>query len=785
MNVPPPAESPRPARSLSTRLGEAAGFVLLWVTLMQPLRTLAPSLDSSWQMMLGYAHDHGLQFGRDLVPTVGPAGFLIMASPAVHHLGARLGWMLLGNAALALVFWSLGRALAGPRRFLYLAFLLLIVAPAPESMQGLALLILGFALLTPASLRGPGRPAALAGAIGFLALFKFTHLALAAAIVAAAAVHAVVRRRPLVAAAIAGGFAVAFLGGWRLLGQSWSVLPDFLRLSAEISRGYVDAMSVYEDAPLFLLGLGTVLASVVYAWFHWRGASDRPRAAAGVVMLAAAWFLNWKHGFVRADGHSLTLFIACLLPALAFPALTQESVTPAKQRLLAAVTVLALGGILAGYPAALTQSLSTFNTRLSENLSLLAELRHPRQFAAQARADFAKFAEERRLPHITELVGAASVDVLGTRQAAAMFDNFHYTPRPVFQNYYAFTPALVDLNVAFYASDRAPRYVLQQVETIDHRLPALDDARVQAMVQTHYALAAEENGWLLWARQTPPRRLALAPLASSTVDFGQPVNVPASPDGALWAQAVVTPSLLGRIRAFWYKPPQLALEVTTAGGTVTTYRLVREMAADGWLIRPHFVTQADVAGYYDGREPDAVRSFRLVLPGADRKYFSAGIRVAFSRLPPLARRPVPPPSADPRYRMFNLAPARVESPHTPGPLGLDGKEVFFIHAPGEMEFAPDAAVTRLRGAVGFAPGAYTGPQKTDGVEIVIEFIAPDGTRSVLWRRTLDPAAQAADRGLQPFQVALPGPGRVLLRNLVGAHNDPSFDWTVWADLRFE
>ena len=785
MHAPPPAESST-AAARRNLLGGVFWLILLWVAFMQPPRTLSPSLDASWQLMLDHAYDHGLQFGRDLLPTMGPAGFLITSAPAVHHLGVRFGWMLVGNAVLAFAFWRLGLRLEGARRAAYFVFLLLLVAPFTEAMQGLAILALGLTLLWPETRASHLRTAGTALLLGGLALFKFTHFTLALVVIAAAAGYRWHRDGVRPAGLLVGGFAIGFAGGWLLLGQSLASLLPFLRASADISQGYVDGMSLSEGPWLFALGLGTLGLSAAYAWCNWRGAADRSRAHATALMLATAWFLNWKHGFVRADGHTLTLFLTCLFPVLAFPVLVQEPATLVRRSLLAGVAVLCVLGILEGYAPALTQALTTLNTRLADNLTVLAELRHPREFAARARSEFDRFGQAYLLPRITAIVGEDSVDVLGTEQSIALLRAFNYTPRPVFQNYYAYTARLAQANEDFYTSARAPRFVLQKFQTIDHRVPPQDDARVLAQVFTHYALVAEENGWLLWERQTPPRPLAPELLSQSVVAFGQMIPVPPSPGDALWVRLNVRPSLRGRLREFFYKPPQLSLQVTDATGAVQTYRMVRAMAADGFLLQPFFTSQAMITGYFTGRTPAAVTALAVVLPDSDRKYFSPAITVAFARLPePVhpASAELPPPEA--RFRMFNLAPVRVTSPHPSGPFGLGDREVFFIHAPGEMEFDPNLAFTRLQGEVGLAPAAYTGANQTDGVEIIIEHISPGGRHTILWHRTLDPVHQPADRGLQPFSVTLPGQGRLLLRNLTGPKQDPSFDWTLWAGLHFE
>ena len=773
---------------LRDRRVEFAGFLLLWLACLQAPRTLAPGLDASWQLMLDFAFDHGLRFGTELLPTMGPAGFLIAPAPAVHHLTARFAWMIFGNAALAGVLWDLGRRLAGFRRGVYYVFLLTLVAPFPEVLHGLVILATGLTLLREEVHTRVLRATGLAAFLGFLALFKFTHFTLATAVVVCA-IWAASRRdgaRPVLL--LGTGFAAGVLGGWHLLGQPFAQLLPFLRQSVEISRGYVDAMSLAEGNLVLATGLAALGLSAWYAWSYWRAERDRAVAHAAVGMLAASWFINWKHGFVRADGHVLAHFISCLFPALAFPALLREAPAPGRRRLTLALAAVSLAGVWQGYAPALTEALAGLNHRVAENLAVLAELRHPHAYARAARAAFAEFGQARTLPRCTPLMGAEPVDVLGAEQSIAMLGPIHYTPRPVFQGYYAFTPALIRLNEAFYASDRAPRFVLQKFQTIDQRVPTLDDARVLTQVFTHYALVAEEHDWLLWERVSRPTPLRTLPLATVDTGFGRAVPVPASDTGALWVRVDVRPNLLGRLRSFLYKPPALALKIVDATGAAQTYRLVREMGADGFLLQPYLTSQAAVTGYFSGRdaEPPAARTLTVELPDGGRSCYADEITVTFEKLPSLARPPHPAAvPTESRYRMFSLAPARVASPHPWGPSLLDGREVFFIHAPGEIEFDPDMAVTHFHGEVGLSPDAYTATQQTDGVEIVIEHVSPGGRRTELMRRFLDPVHRPEDRGLQPFSFALPGKGRVILRNLTGPHDNPAFDWTLWAGLRFD
>ncbi|MGY8719874.1 MAG: hypothetical protein ACKVI3_19070, partial [Verrucomicrobiia bacterium] len=52
-----------------------------------------------------------------------------------------------------------------------------------------------------------------------------------------------------------------------------------------------------------------------YVVWHLATQQNRLRSIACLLILAAFLFLNWKHGFVRADGHMLGFFYCALVSA--------------------------------------------------------------------------------------------------------------------------------------------------------------------------------------------------------------------------------------------------------------------------------------------------------------------------------------------------------------------------------------------------------------------------------------------------------------------------------------
>lgn len=110
------------------------------------------------------------------------------------------------------------------------------------------------------------------------------------------------------------------------------------------------------------------------------------------------------------------------------------------------------------------------------------------------------------------------------------------------------------------------------------------------------------------------------------------------------------------------------------------------------------------------------------------------------------------------------------------------------HAPSRLVVPVPAKAAMLIGGFGIYEGAYANPHPaaTDGAEFIIEQVAPDGKRTTLLQRLLNPADVPDDRGLQQFDLDLPTPaaGQIVFTVNPGPDNNNSYDWSYWYDLRF-
>ena len=117
----------------------------------------------------------------------------------------------------------------------------------------------------------------------------------------------------------------------------------------------------------------------------------------------------------------------------------------------------------------------------------------------------------------------------------------------------------------------------------------------------------------------------------------------------------------------------------------------------------------------------------------------------------------------------------------------EGQEVLFAHAPSRLDFLVPDGATLVTGKIGLLQRAYTGSGNTDGVRFIIESVDPDGQRTVLLNRLLQPYTVSTDQGAHDFYAVLPIQAgfKLILRTEPRDSSRLDYTWSYWKDLRFE
>ncbi len=617
----------RKSRTLNL-LFQVALVLVLWVEMVSFPLPPQTSLDPSWNETLIRGAAQHWQFGKDLVFTYGPLGYL--TSP--YHLGvagagARLSWETWGKLAVAsgLIFSIRRRAPIHQLLFaagcgwcgwiMGISFYLIVIA----------VVVIEVLMNRQESLRAQLVCVVL---LGFLAQLKFTNLVLGAYGVGLAIAYYFWIRRWRTGLYLGSAFAVSLLAWWAAAGQDFENLIPYLRTSLEISRGYAHSMGLEESGGVFTVGLAIAagwLAFVLQLAFR-RG--DRAHAVTAAAFLAVNAFMWWKYGFIRADAHTNGLYLATFLFAVLLPtALFPER----RWQWFWAFGLLGFLGFRSHEPALFPVSFPFSVARMINNareLSRCGSLREKwrQELNPPARACY--------LPVTNRIVRSDSIDLVSYEQGFLILNGLNYTPRPVFQGYSTYLPSLSQLNLDFYRSAPAPTFILWRQETIDSRFPTLDDALLLPEIARAYRPEANEGGFILLHkfREIPARPLTRNFAGEHDSHFGESIAVPKDSRHPIWMRTAFKLSAWGHLRSYLYKPPQLYMKATDSSGNASDWRILPDIAASGFLLSPLLKDTPDFEAFLKGQAGNDVLSVVFFALPAQKYLWEKQFQITFYTL---------------------------------------------------------------------------------------------------------------------------------------------------------
>jgi hypothetical protein len=626
-------------RRLRDRVLQAALLVTAVCTLV-PFPPVMPGqgLDESWIYGINQAVAQGLSIGRDVVFTAGPYSPIYTGGyhPRTDHL-MLFGGLYLGlSLGLALILATQGRhwalqtglwvVLAGlmhSRDALFLAYPLLVAVFCVRSTEGSDDLGLGprRALWLTVVLFLP---------FGVLVAIKGSFLMMAVATAALAAMLFVTGGRSSRAVAVVASLGASTAIFWWLAGQPLKDLPRYFLAMAEVSSGYGEAMAIPGDAREVVYYL-IAAAGLLAAGIGERLIPGRQRAFLFLV-LQAFLFLAFKGSFVRHDGHAALAGVSILIAGLVSALAVRQSRWAPAPIILAVVTWAYLDSHW------MNTSTRSLNARIvgtytkawrgiKNRITTPDGLRQEYQVAVDGIRSRAK---------IRLLQGTTDIYAHGQSQLIASGNTWN--PRPAFQSYSAYTAALAKSNNEHLLGANAPDNIVFRLETIDGRLPSLDDGASWASLLALYRLEAAENDWLYLRKRDGARPAAAGPIVKEgRFSMRETVPVPDSPV-AVFASISIRPSLRGRVMGILYKPGPLQITLNLSDGTSRTRRLISGMASAGFLMSPWIESTEDFGTLYGGIEHLAGRevvSF-AIMPVTDGGDWAESFEVVLRQAPAVA-----------------------------------------------------------------------------------------------------------------------------------------------------
>ncbi len=549
----------------------------------------------SWEAVLSFAVDRHLQWGRDIVFTYGPLGFL----NSDHYWGEFFWPILLWSFGFGLlwtwIFLRSWKQLLLPMRIvLLLALPFLATCPARDigfdAVHLLAIGALGIACFPDERLKA-GPLVASGIALGVLSMVKLTFFAyviFTGVVVFGAYVSAGKIGKGTIFLA---SLSAAIIGGWLVTGQQFDAVGAYLSFSAEIVSGYTSAMSFPGDK---LLDWGGVIIGIIMVALllgYWRSVRQWWPAGGRISLLAAGLFLSWKEGFVRLDEHTAVYLQYCFLTAGLLPGLLRIPMRVQRSFVLLTTGAMLISSILA-FQYCRNFLGAAARTTVPHAVDTIRAALMPTAFRRDLDLRLATMRNDASLPEIREAIGSASVGVLYLDQDVAILNGLNYQPHPVFQSYSAYTLSLQRLNSTFFSSEHAPQYLLWRLGQIAFRFPTLDDGEVLLQVLSSYSPVLVERNMTLWKQRAGPgQRYSFGAPREQALELEQWLDLSAEPT---WAQIYIDENWWGRISSFLCRGPTVWLDVRMIDGQTGHFRFSPGNGPAGFLLNPLFFSGDDL-----------------------------------------------------------------------------------------------------------------------------------------------------------------------------------------------
>ncbi len=601
-----------------------------------PIRLESNLLDPSWQIVLTDGFLHGAQFGRDIIYTYGPWGFLSTprGDPRIYP------WLLGGRLLIALAFVAGISIIAARIRRLALRFVAVFWIALLADLPALLPLLLLLLTLGPEPPGDSGSESRLvniqAAAVHLLAVacglamwIKFTSFVITGALIAALAVQELWKHRaPWISLEVVSSSFVF----WLLARQSPLDLPDFLR--GAFSTAFSYSAEMFTPGPDWEVAVVVLLLAAVAvpcAMIFRSRRSWRLWPSAGWVALLL--FLQAKEALVRHDGAHIWMgAIRQLLPSallllcragLFDPVV--PAVVPPEVRATARVCTALVVFLSLWLPAV---ELATRDGReqvatFADNFSAVIRRFTGEGFAAAYRSQLEAF---RRKAPLTRVSGTA--DFFPDNQVLLYGNGLEPRLPPVPQAFAAYNADLTAVNAAFFRSASRPDFVFFDIAPIDNRYPSSSDPLSWRALMECYEPDGASGRWLL-LRATGCVNSGSELVKETKVIPGEAVSVPADAGSAVRVQMEIRLNRAGSIAAALWKPPLTRLAVTTDAGR-QIFRISPAAARTGFLLSPLIRDPASFGRLAQGEDIDPaarVRQFTISQSEPGRRLFDSPIRV--------------------------------------------------------------------------------------------------------------------------------------------------------------
>ena len=442
-------------------------------------------LDPSWMWVLNHAYLSGWQWGGDIVFTFGPWGFVYtrLFTPG-EVLNQLIAWFAI---SLSLAIFVADRCSKSNALYVLIALFSVSVA----SIDALLMAVCIFPVLQNSSKKSYSIPVVVLYILtaSMLGLVKSTFLILALVTVLLLDLKRVSKKELPYGLLLFIVFSIFF---YITAGQNISIFPEFIVSSIDIISGYGAAMNATGktwQVVIFLCLVVILIASVIKNTI-WAEINSNYNIS--LLAIAIYLFFCFKNGFVRHDSHALTAFSGLTITTFLIYSTYKNPKSVLWTYSLLGVAIISSLLFIQEFGGRWVLQ-SKWESGIQTGLVTMDVLSHRNWYSKNLRNyEDAKLSIRQKYPIKME----GSVDILSSNQSALIANDLLYIPRPIFQEFAAYTPSLAEINFKHFLNN-PPDHFLFSPESIDKRHLNLSDGYLWPLLFNCYSL----NGYILIAQR--------------------------------------------------------------------------------------------------------------------------------------------------------------------------------------------------------------------------------------------------------------------------------------------
>ncbi len=595
-------------------------------------------MDGSWVLGLNMAHAARMVFGRDIVFTYGPLGYL-----AVPIFPEAEPWAVFCFAwgfamVTAYALWRLRKQLPS-WGIAFTSFAILWVcsvgvSPFPGASVSMAAMVLTLAIAAGLE-TNPWLDVGLLFLTGAVAALTKLNLAVAPTLIALyftglllwRARSAALPWKPAVLAVLV--WPAAFLTLYGLADGTLAPVVTYFRNSEQIVGGYSDAMAI--AGPLWVTILAVASCAVLFIVVPLAGGEFR-RMAPACIPVAILSFLAFKEAMVREDGHCVGFQFELAMAALLF------GVLAATTRARATVGLFAILSIGAGFivrtqvwPELLPADVDRLTGRVFVNS--LSEFLNWSNTVSELSTATEKHLASKRSKDVQDALGQRRVTAFPTEIDSIRANHLHWQPLPIFQAYSAYTPTLDNLDAEALSGASGPEAVLLSWSTLDSHQPFFETPQTWRALLDWYDVQLVLPGSFVLQRRTAPRFDPAVAAGTAQAHWGEQINLPpVADDEILLLKTEIRETTNEAVRRTLFRSLPVWIDSTLRSGRSYRGRVIRMNLPDGAIASDWPQNLKDLRPLFEyAGSPRRDRVAAIRFETEDPKQFDSVIQIRWSR----------------------------------------------------------------------------------------------------------------------------------------------------------